>query len=386
MGKYCGKCGKENPDENVFCYFCGAELYNDELKNNNQVNEKKNDNSVNNIIIDKKITIGKYNLRGRLDNALFKFIFILTIFLIISVAIFWNINNKKPFTLVNSSKKTDRKTTTNNQGESFANWYFAHTANKVKDFINNLNNGKYSTSSNNQIKNFQPQTITIPSLIYESYIKTLSRKVIWSFDGNKFSFYIEVPQKLIEYEAFTQVPHWASFFAHIYLGVVGQQKEYISLINDAQSSHYIKNVALRLAVIVKKMRFNRFKEAEFIASFVQNLPYHIENTNIQYPPETIQNGGDCINKTILLDDILEKLGYNTAILQFNSVKHAAVGIHFSKYQLPTNRYLQYYLVNKYEKFYYIETTEPGWRIGQIPQEIQGQKVIIYIIYRNYSLN
>ena len=51
MSKYCGKCGKENPDGNVFCYFCGAELYNGELKNNNQVNEKKNLLKISKILI-----------------------------------------------------------------------------------------------------------------------------------------------------------------------------------------------------------------------------------------------------------------------------------------------------------------------------------------------
>ena len=51
MSKYCGKCGKENPDGNVFCYFCGAGLYNGELNNINQVNEKKNLLKISKILI-----------------------------------------------------------------------------------------------------------------------------------------------------------------------------------------------------------------------------------------------------------------------------------------------------------------------------------------------
>lgn len=115
----------------------------------------------------------------------------------------------------------------------------------------------------------------------------------------------------------------------------------------------------------------------FIASFVQNLPYRPDNaTNAsyeypRYPLETLKdNGGDCEDKAILTAEILQHLGYNVSLLRLP--EHMAVGVHLDK---NASSY-QYYI----GEYFYLETTNPPSILGRVPPEFIGLKnVSVYPI-------
>ena len=98
--------------------------------------------------------------------------------------------------------------------------------------------------------------------------------------------------------------------------------------------------------------------AGFISAFVQGLEYQDDLTYkgvIEYPKYPIETlfdqGGDCEDSAVLLAKMLKLLGYGAVLLV--SEDHMAVGLQTSSNGNLSLDGIQYY---------YIETTEPGWRI------------------------
>lgn len=117
------------------------------------------------------------------------------------------------------------------------------------------------------------------------------------------------------------------------------------------------------------------KEArlEFVASFVQGaLPYVSEEGEYpKYPAETLVEGGDCEDKSILLAALLRALGYKVALLVFDGDPgHMAVGV-----DCPGCRGAYY--LHDGVKYFYLETTQPGWAPGEVPPEFVGARARLY---------
>jgi hypothetical protein len=108
---------------------------------------------------------------------------------------------------------------------------------------------------------------------------------------------------------------------------------------------------------IKKQSPNKDDQAKIAISIVQNIPYNYaradnitkkQNTSWQYPYETIYlNSGVCIDKSLLLIYLLNKLGYDAVLFEFDQENHAAVGI-------KTNPEYMY----KHTGYAFIETTRP----------------------------
>ena len=100
-------------------------------------------------------------------------------------------------------------------------------------------------------------------------------------------------------------------------------------------------------------------------AFVQSLDY-ISDGDTEYPKYPIETlcdkGGDCEDKAILLCGIIRSMGYGSVLIVLEN--HCAVGI------LSSNIDGSYYDLDG-NKYYYVETTSPGWKIGRIPDEYQG---------------
>lgn len=110
------------------------------------------------------------------------------------------------------------------------------------------------------------------------------------------------------------------------------------------------------------------EKIEYINGFVQALDYKSDSLNNEsyeyprYPIETLFNGnggGDCEDMSILSASLLEKLGYEVALLRLPN--HMAVGVKLDKNAIP--RY-NFYTDN----YYFLETTNPGKPLGFIPNE------------------
>lgn len=84
------------------------------------------------------------------------------------------------------------------------------------------------------------------------------------------------------------------------------------------------------------------------------------------------DGGDCEDKSILLAAILRAMGHRIALHFEGNPGHMAVGVECpdcwgSYYQKDGDRY------------FYLESTDFGWSIGEIPPEFQGKGALVYVV-------
>jgi hypothetical protein len=75
--------------------------------------------------------------------------------------------------------------------------------------------------------------------------------------------------------------------------------------------------------------------------------------------------GDCDTKAILLYVLLERMGIDCAMFWSQHYKHAMLGINTS----TRGDYKKY----NGKKYYFLETTYPGWIIGTLPPEFKNKR-------------
>ena len=130
--------------------------------------------------------------------------------------------------------------------------------------------------------------------------------------------------------------------------------------------------------MARKYDMNDLETIDFIVSFVQNLPYTEDSVTSPYdeyprfPLETlIEGGGDCEDTAILTATLLKELGQDVMLIRLPG--HMAVGVACDEcegtYYVATNK-----------RYYYIETTGVGWRIGQIPLQYDYQKARLFPLF------
>lgn len=131
----------------------------------------------------------------------------------------------------------------------------------------------------------------------------------------------------------------------------------------------IKDLARRLETIAT----SETDKVEAALSYVQSLPYSYDSTSkgkdeyVRYPIETLVDGcGDCEDKSVLLAAILREMNVDFVLLM--APDHMAVGVDCQPQNDST-----YYMFNG-KKYYYVETTQPEFRIGQVPDNIPKAKI------------
>lgn len=107
--------------------------------------------------------------------------------------------------------------------------------------------------------------------------------------------------------------------------------------------------------------------SEHIIYVVQNYIDYLYDTDerdyAKFPYETLYDmGGDCEDKAILMCSLLDRAGYDVCMIVFSD--HVGVGV--AMVNDIENGY--YYKGNNGVKYYYLETTAPGWNIGQLPKD------------------
>lgn len=121
-----------------------------------------------------------------------------------------------------------------------------------------------------------------------------------------------------------------------------------------------------------------------LLTFVQSIPYSKDRVSkgkaeyVRYPVETLADGtGDCEDKAVLLGSLFEELCVDFILML--PPDHMALGVQCDDIQKE-----QYFMFND-KKYYYLETTNPRWEIGQIPKEYRKAKFEIYPIRRTSTL-
>lgn len=126
----------------------------------------------------------------------------------------------------------------------------------------------------------------------------------------------------------------------------------------------VKELARSLETIAK----SETEKVEVALTYTQSLPYSYDSTSkgrdeyVRYPVETLVDGcGDCEDKSVLLAAILYEMNIGFVLLM--SPDHIAVGVNCE----PRNDANGF--VFKGKKYYYVETTQTDFQIGQIPDYV-----------------
>ena len=107
-----------------------------------------------------------------------------------------------------------------------------------------------------------------------------------------------------------------------------------------------------------------------------NIRYY-PTTESKYPIETlVEMGGDCDTHSILYGTLMKAAGFEVLLLLSNEklsdgTKHVAIAVHLENppvYSL--NDYEDLVLNYNGKNFYYAETTNAHWRVGDLPPKIE----------------
>ncbi|MDI3496058.1 MAG: hypothetical protein PWQ35_79 [Patescibacteria group bacterium] len=144
---------------------------------------------------------------------------------------------------------------------------------------------------------------------------------------------------------------------------------YDIFLNVKEGDDSIDKIVAALQEIAYKNKLGADGLAELALAFVQYIPYDYDKAeqsdiSLYYPYETLfLNKGICSDKTLLAFQIIKKLGFGVAIMNFPDINHSALGLACeNKYSINNSGYC------------YVETTN-YFPPGVIPQNISNGQAL-----------
>ncbi len=189
--------------------------------------------------------------------------------------------------------------------------------------------------------------------------QALGRRYVWNFEGKTFTLLLGLSVEV--YNSYTN----------------RERAKWVEML--AEGVHAAKPIAEEFKKLAKKHNWTAEQIANFVLSFVQCLPYTVDDVSTgvdEFPRFAIETlvagGGDCEDTTILAGSIFLVLGYDLVCL--NPKGHLALGIE--------GKFSGSYFKHNGKRYHYSETTGTGWKIGNLPEIYRGVSVTIYEIPKN----
>jgi hypothetical protein len=149
-----------------------------------------------------------------------------------------------------------------------------------------------------------------------------------------------------------------------------ENANYAVYVTHSLDDIFFQNLAAAINAEGEKLGYTTYQVVELAVLFVQTIPYSydIDSTGRdeypRYPVETLVDGtGDCEDHAILLAQLLSSMNYDAILLVYTG-EHMALGVADTG-----NMYGTYYNHNG-KKYFYVETTNTGRKIGDIPEEFK----------------
>jgi hypothetical protein len=195
--------------------------------------------------------------------------------------------------------------------------------------------------------------------------RMMVKNVKWQYNI-PWEWKVEVPKEVVIYYRTKTRPKWTGYFTYY--------SKYIEP-NDKGVSNNIAGLKATITEARTRFLWNYEDEIMFVVSMVQQLKYlpdsilGLEDYE-KYPVETLMDdGGDCEDKAILCAALLKKMGYDVSMIFIEtddkSRSHIALGVNMQEVHEGS------YFPRNGKQYYYVETTIPGWGIGEIPEEWDG---------------
>lgn len=201
-----------------------------------------------------------------------------------------------------------------------------------------------------------PTTNPSTQTISDEYIE---KNYIWDYGGYTWTYTSYIPRnQYLYYKNLDRKPN--------------NYQEYISNTYNRQLTSKIADLIVEEGL---EKGFSKDQCVLMAVSFVQSIPYKTdkESTGMdeyyKYPIETLVEGcGDCEDSAILTATIVRDMGYGVVLLRFYD--HMAIGVKGGE-----NMHGTYWTYNG-ERYFYLETTNTGWEIGQIPDKYRQERATI----------
>ena len=156
-------------------------------------------------------------------------------------------------------------------------------------------------------------------------------------------------------------------------------------LNLTSATEYITSNETTIKYIVETIT-NQTQSQEELANALLNFVQDKGNglsiryyptTELKYPIETlVEMGGDCDTHSILYGTLMENAGFKVLLLFSNETiedqYHVAVAVHLEN--PPENslsNYDDFSLIYNGEEYYYAETTNGYWRVGDLPPKFEN---------------
>jgi len=192
---------------------------------------------------------------------------------------------------------------------------------------------------------------------------TYDRTYRWRFNEKYWEFSLKVPVDIYK------------SYAESNINRMPQSIGNYAMVNFVTSDdRMVQDVANKLKSFSEGKNYSQVDIINFILRFVQkNVIYASDNITKgqveywKYPVETlVDKKGDCEDSSVLFASIMDALGYDTALLFYvleGDIGHLAVGVHID------GNHGEYIQNNDGKKYYYCETTNSIYGLGEIPPDM-----------------
>ena len=152
---------------------------------------------------------------------------------------------------------------------------------------------------------------------------------------------------------------------------------YVDMATDPDDDFFINSVIQELDRVALQYHLNETQKLNLVIALVQSIADTDDGALTtadeypRYPVETIfERAGDCEDTSILVAALLDAMGYDVVLLHLADAQHMAVGIALP---VASGHYYEY----GGKQYFYVETTNEIWPIGQIPLELLGIQADVY---------
>ncbi len=158
------------------------------------------------------------------------------------------------------------------------------------------------------------------------------------------------------------------FWRNFYYGLFNHDKGALQSLQDSllalAARENISPASLLFTTVsmIQDIRYNYIISTDSCASHIDFPCVPLQRYGILSPVEFLYSlSGDCDTRTVMLFTLLKNMGYDPIIVNSYQYRHSMLAV-----DVPTQGD---YFIHKGRKFYFWETTSPGWMPGMLPPDM-----------------
>jgi len=231
-----------------------------------------------------------------------------------------------------------------------------------QEYIDDLEEQVSSLQS--QVSSQNATIVTLETRIEDIVEFNLPQHYQWRFDGYDRSMNLSIPYGLYwEYRDKTRPTEW---------------EDWAQMCRDPGDDAYISQMADEFLSTASSEDFTDAETVNYVVTFVHKM-LNTEETitapwdeHPKYPIETLVDlGGDSEDTSILTAAILHEMGYDVSLIFFEDLKHVIVGVG------PGEGIFGTYYESHGTRYFSLETTGDGWKVGEKPTILDPEQVHEY---------